>query len=191
MSEYRYPLIAYLDPSASAVVRSLQAKIRELSGSQAAMHDWDPHITLGSEVWVKDKDLGQYESDLHEAVSSHRPFSVSIQDYGFIDDWTGGNLPGNSPYGIFLNVNVTPELQDLATAVETVASRRKLYFKRPAPYLPHVTLAFRDLDRAGYDRAKAALTGETFSTTTIISHVSLAKVSQTGHNFEAARIPLS
>jgi 2'-5' RNA ligase len=185
---HRYPLVAYLDPALTAKVRALQTKLRELTGSEASLRDWDPHISIGSEVWMQDNEVGEYVSELEAATAGIKPLNVPVAGFGFIDNWSGGKLPGNTPYGIFLRVEVTPDLQALADAVEPVANKRKLYFKRPHPYHPHVTLAFRDLTAAGYKKAVALLESQSFAETAHIDSYSIAKMNPDGKNSEAIRI---
>jgi 2'-5' RNA ligase len=186
----RYPLITYLDSKLTAKVRVLQQQLLTLTGSEASLRDWDPHISVGSEVWLRDEQVGEYANQLQSATSMVAPFNVPVAGFGFIDNWSGGKLPGNTPYGVYLHVQVTPELQALADAVEPVVNRLKLYFKRPQPYRPHITLAFRDLTAEGYQKAVAALHDQSFSETAHIDSFSIAIMNRNGKNNEVQRIEL-
>jgi 2'-5' RNA ligase len=187
----RYPLISYLDTDLTAKVRALQHKLRDLTGSQASLRDWDPHLTVGSEIWLDDQDLDAYAEELAHAANDIKPFKVQIYDFGFIDNWSGGKLPGNTPYGVYLHVEVTAELRQLIEALAPVTAKHRVYYQLPRPYLLHVTLAFRDLNKEGYQLAKETLAGQTFSEDTLVDSFSIAKMNPSGRNVEARRIPLA
>ena len=186
----RYPLIAYLDSDITAKIRGLQEQLRDLTGSRASLRDWDPHISIGSEALLMPHEVGEYVESLKSATKSIRSPSVSISGFGFMDNWSGANLPGNTPYGVYLKVKVTPELQALANAVESVSRCHRLYYKRPDPYLPHITLAFRDLGQAGFQKALRSYKSKSFEESTRLTSYSLAQLTPSGNNREAYRIHL-
>lgn len=58
------------------------------------------------------------------------------------------------------------------------------------PFSPHITLAFRDLERDGYEKGVEFLKSKSINLNTKIEHVSLVeKLDKV--NREVARIPLS
>lgn len=188
----RYPLVAYVDEALTAKVRTIQQQLSDLTGSHACLDVWDPHISVGSEVWLKDDELDDYASELKAATANTPPFLVTIANFGFIDNWSGGKLPGNTPYGVFLDVVVTPELQHLVELIRPVCAARRQYFEMPWPYHPHITIAFKDLTQEGYEKAKQLFEKQPFSVRTAIDSFSIVRHNEVSDkNVEAVRISLT
>ncbi len=184
----RYTLVAYLDAGLMAKVRAIQREISRLTGSRASLDDWDPHISVGSEVWLRDDELDEYTAQLADAVAETKPFSVNVRDFGFIDNWSGGKLPGNTPYGVYLGIVVAPELQRMVKKIRPVTAPRNLYYDMPWPYHPHLTVAFRDLTKHGYEITKEKYHKSRFNELTTVDSISIARMKASGRNVEARRI---
>ena len=187
---HRYPLIAVLDPEAARAVRQIQLELEEVSGSHACLREWQPHISVGSEAWVKDNEVDAYADRLREATKGIRSMEVVINGFNYIDFWIGGMLKGHTRYVIFLGVHATPQIQRLAEAVETVTAKEKLFYKMHWPYVPHVTLAYKDLTGDGYRKAKQLLSFRQFVCSARLDHFALMKQDDQGMFQEHRRIDL-
>jgi 2'-5' RNA ligase len=183
-----YPQIIYLDKQLTKSIRKIQKRIFKLTGSRACLDIWNPHLTIGNSIDIgKDEEENFYH--LIETVTKNfKPFYIEIKNYNFMDNWPGGNLKGYTPFVIYLDVIVNPELQKLASSInENVSAKFKSWYKQPWPYTPHVTVAFKDLDEAGFLKVKEILKDEKFSETTLIDHVAIAKEDKEGKWKECKR----
>ncbi len=171
----RYPLIAYLDDCLTDKVRNIQMDLSRKTGSRGCLEAWEPHISVGSEVRLSETEVPSYVDDLRGAAVGINPITMRIQGFGFIDDWAGAKLPGNTPYGVYLKVVVSPELLRLAEVLRSVSASRNVYFEMPWPYRPHVAVAYKDLTHQGYMIAKEMLEKAVFDEIAVLDTFSLAK----------------
>ena len=105
-----------------------------------------------------------------------------------MDDWPGGKLKGYSPFVIYLDVVVSPDLQRLAEELEkNVIRGRDVYYKQPWPFHPHLTIAFKDLTKGGFLKARKLLENEIFSSTILVDHVAIIKETSEGKFVEYKR----
>lgn len=186
----RYPLIAHLDSESAKAIREIQLELEAECGTHACVREWQPHVSVGSEALIEDKDLGGYVERLSEATHNIKPLEILINGFNFIDFWSGGALPDHTPYVAFLGVYLSPELTRLLDAVESVTAKEKLFYKMIHPYYPHVALAYKDLTAEGYDKAQKLLMHRRFTTTARLDHFALAKPDESGMFQEFRRIDL-
>jgi 2'-5' RNA ligase len=186
----RYPLIAHLDPHAAKAVRALQLELEAECDTHACVTEWHPHISVGSEAWIDDKDVDAYADRLREAVAEIKPFEIVINGINFVDFWSGASLPGHTPYVVILGVYLSPELRDLMDAVESVTAKERLFYKVHTPYFPHIALAYKDLSADGFEKAKELLRHRRVTTTAMIDHFALAKQDDEGMFQEYKKIEL-
>lgn len=64
----------------------------------------------------------------------------------------------------------------LSAEITKVISTYPIWYNMPLPYQPHITLAFRDLDRQGFDKGIAYLDDQQISLTATIDHIALVVV---------------
>ncbi len=112
--------------------------------SKASMNS-PPHITLHPpfklEQGISEEELLQV---LEEVASGCKPFEVRLKGFGAF-----------RPRVIFIGVEKQPPMEMLQQAVvEGVRPLAQAEKKRPEPsFHPHMTLAFRDLSKANFQRA--------------------------------------
>lgn len=169
-----FSVVSYFDPEFTGRVRTLQERIAEETGARASLDIWDPHITIGSGISIPDGDISHAKELLDRAVACTKPFPLRISNFGFMDDWVGGQRPGISPYVVYLGVEIPEALRMLVESVRTqLTDHYEHWYEQPWPYTPHVTLAYRDLSEEGFLQTKKRLASESFSAEPIIDHVSL------------------
>jgi 2'-5' RNA ligase len=186
----RYPLIAHLDPESAKAVRDIQRELEAECDTHACLREWHPHVAVGSEAWIEDSDVDAYADRLRAAVGGMKPLDVVINGFNFIDFWSGGSLPGHTPYSVFMGVYLTPELRRLLDAVEAVTAKENLFYKMHTPYFPHVALAYKDLSAEGYEKAKGLLRYRRFTMPARLDHFALGKQDEKGMFQEFRRIDL-
>lgn len=136
---------------------------------------WEPHLTIGSEIDIPKKELKKVVEEIKSVTLKQKPFTVKINDYEYMDNWSGGKMPGFTRFVIYLNIIKTPKLVALAKAIKSkVTDKHKRSYDQPWPYVPHITLAYKDLTAAGFKRAKKFLQKQKFSASMQIDHVALA-----------------
>ena len=172
---YKFSIVTYLNPVLAKKVRKLQKNLFKVTDSEAAIKLWKPHFTIGSGVKVSEKELKALYMDIKATLSYFKPFKVNINNCGSMDDWTGGDLPGHTPYVIYLRVILNKKLSRLARIIkEKVTDKRKIWYGQPWPFKPHVALANKDLSKKGFIKGKEISKHEKFSGKDIIDHLSLA-----------------
>lgn len=204
----KYPIVIYLDKNLTKDVRSLQQRLSKLTGARACLDLWEPHLTIGSAV-IED-DVALLAKDIENAVKGIKPFNVKIENFAYMDIWTGIKMAPSyilhsirslefkdtlnrvtmSPYVVYINVIKNNNLEELAKAIKTVTDKRKLAYRQPWPYTPHITIAFRDLTKEGFVQAKKLLAKEKFSREVLIDHVAIVKENANGTCTELQRITL-
>lgn len=92
-----------------------------------------------------------------------------------MDDWIGGKLKGFTKYVIYIDVIKNDKLQNLFNAVKEVTDKRNLFYGPISPYNPHLTVAFKDLDEEGFNKAKSVFEEEKFEDKILVDHIALAK----------------
>lgn len=168
-------LVAYLDDDTKNKIRQLQEGIAKATGARASLDAWEPHITIGDGVEISGEQFMSFLAVMTQSVQDIPKFTIQIGGIGSLDNRTGGEGEITTPFAIYLNVAVTPELELLRQNVQTTISATPKWYALPEPFTPHVTLAFRDLDDNGYVKGLKYLIGKQTSFTAQISSVSLVE----------------
>jgi 2'-5' RNA ligase len=168
-------IVSYLDSAAIDNVRQLQQTLSEITGSRVALDSWQPHITLGDGIDIPHSALADFVDDMKRALQSTAIFNVTISGISSLDSRPTGIGEISTPYVIFINVSVNQELTNLVARIDTLINGRSIWYHMPRPYLPHVTLAFRDLSEAGYRSGLDYLQGKTVRLTSKIDHIALVE----------------
>jgi 2'-5' RNA ligase len=172
----KYSIVTYLNDESSKKVREIQQKLFELTGSRACLDEWEPHTTVGSGIWVTEEELAEVEKTFTQLAKETKPFSVTVSGFGGLTDRKGGEGEATTPYVLWIDIVVGDELKNLAGMIEEeVTSKYKLWYKMPVPYTPHVTVAFRDLNKEGYEKGREYLKELNFEDEIIISHIALVE----------------
>jgi 2'-5' RNA ligase len=183
-------IVSYLDPEASAKIRKLQREVSEVTGSQASLSSWQPHITLGDGVEVTNLELDEFKDEIQEAAQSTTPFSINITGFRSLSSRPIGVGEVSTPYAIFINAVASQELLELVSRIENATIGRSIWYQMPQPFLPHVTLAFRDLTEAGYNNGLEYLSDKNIVLSSVIDHVALVQ-KYPDSDIELIRIPLA
>ena len=185
---HKFSIVAYLKPALAKKIRKLQKKVSKATNSNAILKLWKPHLTIGSGVKVSDKELKGLYADMKAVISNFKSFKITLKHCDSMDDWTGGELPGHTPYVIYLKIILNKKLLRLAKIVKKkVTAKRKIWYRQPWPYKPHVTLAYRDLSKKTFIKGKRIFEHEKFSGETVINHISLVKENNSGKWIEYKR----
>lgn len=132
-------------PDLGQRARALQREAVERYGSRAALRS-PPHITLQPPFpWPRDRQAA-LDACLDRFAADREPFPVEIDGFGAFPPRVVFLQPRSSPALSALQ----RDLADRLAAELAIVDRH-----RGRPFRPHLTLAFRDLDRAGFARAWA------------------------------------
>lgn len=187
---YDFAIISHFDDSFTEEIRELQKEISALTGSKASLEKNNPHLTVGDEILVKESDLENLYRNLQKITEDFSPTSVKIEGFDYLDNWKGGSLP-YTPYVVYLKVTEYFELEKIVSNIkEEVTDNYEKKYHQPYPYKPHITLAYKDLTKEGFDNAKEYLSSKNFSKSTIIDHFSLATKDNKGRWVEFKKFNL-
>lgn len=174
MAKEHYPCVTYLDESAQNQFRVLQKDLFNLTGSKACLEEWEPHITVGKSLELDSKELLNLIKELKEFATKQNSFEVEIKDFGFMIHEVVAKLYNCEPYLVYLNVMVNDKLQQFVDSLNTILKKYECKFDI-FPYKPHLTLAFKDLDEEGFEKAKKYLKEKKFSKKVKVGSFSLAR----------------
>lgn len=176
MTKKKYSIVFYLGGESYDRVRDLQQKMFELTGSRECLDSWQPHFTLGDGIWVDDAQLDVAEKKFQEIVSAQKSFRASLQDFGGRTDRTVGDGEITTPFVLWIDMQIQPVLLDLVEKIKhEITSQAELWYRMPQPYVPHVTIAFRDLTEEGYYAGLEYLKKENFEDAVTVDHVALVE----------------
>jgi 2'-5' RNA ligase len=182
MKSYNFSIVAYLTGEDLDFVRDIQKELSEITGSRKCLTDWLPHITLGDGVTVSGDRLAEVEQRILSVVITQKVITAQINGFGGVDNWKGAIPNQITPYVIWLSVEVNQELIDLYNNIKkNITSKEKLWLPETINYSPHITLAFADLNREGYEKGLNYLNGKTLQREFKIEHVALVECSGVGN----------
>lgn len=176
MKNTNFSLIAYLTGEDYKIVRDIQKEISHITGSRKCLEDWLPHITLGDGIIVSDERLKEIENKLREFSDNQEVIKAKIKGFGGIDNWKGAVEGKVTPYVIWLGVEVSEDLLNLAHSLrDTIISKEETWLPRSTSYIPHITIAFSDLSREGYEKGLEFLKNKSLERDFEMSHLSLVE----------------
>ena len=122
---------------------AIKEDFRQCYHSKAALRS-PPHITLYMPFKWRPEREGLLRAALDRTAGHHAPFTVQLSGFGAFP-----------PRVIYIQVAENPALGALQAAVlQTVRQQWKLSLPVTArPFVPHLTVAFRDLRKAAFHRA--------------------------------------
>ncbi|MBI4116140.1 2'-5' RNA ligase family protein [Candidatus Pacearchaeota archaeon] len=177
----KFPIVIYLDKNLTKKIRGIQKRLSKITGSRACLDMETPHITIGSGIKINKKDFELVSMEINSVVKNFKQFKIKIKNYKFMDDWIGGKTPGYTSYVIYLDVVVNENLQKLAEELmDKVTSKHERYYDQPWPYNPHLTVAFKDLDKNGFLKAKEILENEKFEAEMIVDNAAISTEGKNG-----------
>lgn len=184
--------VTYLAPDLHEQVQNLERELASVTGSRACLEIWEPHVTVGSEVYVDEDKVDALADKLHRAVTKIEAFSVTLNGFRSVDNADKGYLEGFTKNHIHIRVRKTQELEHLADSVERrVTKRYERYHSLSRPYQPHLTVAFKDLTDEGFVKGRKLLEHRPFDAEMIFDHVAMAIREDDGRYVEHSRFPLA
>ncbi len=170
-----YSLIVNLSGEQYKKVRSLQKEISLLTGAKRSVEDWLPHITIGDGPLLSVEETKRYEQELSDFCKSQKKVVARLKGFTGIDNWKGSQL-GLSPYVVWVDVDVSEDLKSLfESLVGSITSRYETWLPRTTNYSPHVTLAFADLTKEGYEKTLELLKTKTIDDEFVIDNITIVE----------------
>ena len=168
-------IVSYLDEPTTNAVRKIQHDLSELTGSTASIVSWSPHITLADGITLEPNEIAGALQRFELTARQVKCFDVEVSGFGGINDWSPGHGDTATPYVLFLNVVVNESLLRAVGLLRKTIIDYPKWYSMPDPYLPHVTVAFRDLSREGYEFGTDYLSRINLQMTSRIDHIALVE----------------
>jgi 2'-5' RNA ligase len=126
-----------------------------------------PHITLHMPFrWPETEEL-ILANHIHSFTEGKQPIPIQLNGFS--------SFP---PKVIFINVEITAELEKLQKDLERFFKRELNLFNakyKDLPFHPHLTLAFRDLKKPNYQKAWEEFVGKNYQATFVADKIALLK----------------
>lgn len=126
-----------------------------------------PHITLHMPFRWEEQDEENLIGHLKSFAVENPTVTIHLNDYS--------SFP---PRVIFINVEITPELENLQKNLRRYFKRRLNLFNanyKELPFQPHITLAFRDLKKPNYQKAWEEFVRKKYDETFVANKIALLK----------------
>ena len=175
---YKFELVSYLEKDLTKKIINLQKEIAKTTNTYDAIDSWKPHLTIGSGIMVKKKDLEILYDKINSIILNHKCFKININGYGFVDSWQGEN-PNEPNCMINLKVEKNKKLLKLVFDVENIVNNYEPWYRQPNPYEPHITLGY-GFSKTNFEKAKRIFKGREFLEKSIINNFSLALKNEKG-----------
>lgn len=182
-------IASYLDDSATQQVRQLQQTMSEVTGSTASLNSWQPHVTLGDGIDVTKNEIDNLIDEMQRVAQTTHKFDLTMTGFGSLGSRPIGEGEISTTYAIFINVIINQDLVNLVDKIDEITNNYSIWYHMPRPYLPHATLAFRDLSEQGYHDGLNYLGGKNIALTSSIDHIALVEKTSDS-DMEFIRIPL-
>ena len=164
-----YAVVSLLGDEARAEATAIWDQLQEKYGAHAAREAIDPHVTyLVGETPAAE----QFAACIAEEIAVTEPFSIQLDGYGM--------FPGPPPV-LFLRIVRSAALSTLFERVTTAAERAGIRIwpnYTSQTWVPHCTLALRDLPLAALPTALDDLARRRLRVRTMVLELRLAVVRQ-------------
>ena len=143
-----------------------KAYFKSKYNSKASLNS-PPHITLHMPFRWNEHDEEELSSHLKSFADENPPVTIQLKDFS--------SFP---PRVIFINVVITPELENLQKNLQRYFKRQLNIFNanyKELPFHPHLTLAFRDLKKPNYQKAWEEFVSKNYQATFLASSLALLK----------------
>ena len=99
-----------------------------------------------------------------------------MKGFGGRTDRTVGDGEITTPFVLWIDVLQNSELLELVERIkESITSKTELWYRMPQPYMPHVTVAFRDLSEDGYLKGSEFLKDKNIQEIITVDHIALVE----------------
>jgi 2'-5' RNA ligase len=174
--DMRFSIVCYLDPQSIDEVRSIQEELSKLTGARASLDLWMPHVTVGDGIEVDDSELSAIEATFAKIANNTAPLDIYLHNIIKMDSRKGGAGEVTTPYGLYLEVQKDEALMSLVGNISKAVERTDKWYLMPSPYHPHCALAFKDLDREGFELGARYLDDKFPAFKTKLDHVALVEM---------------
>jgi 2'-5' RNA ligase len=143
-----------------------KAYFKSKYNSKASLNS-PPHITLHMPFRWNERDEEELSCHLKSFADENPPVTIQLKDFS--------SFP---PRVIFINVVITPELENLQKNLQRYFKRQLNIFNanyKELPFHPHLTLAFRDLKKPNYQKAWDEFVSKNYQATFLASTLALLK----------------
>lgn len=171
----RYSIVCYLEGEDLSKARALQQKLAELTGSRKCIDSWMPHLTLGNGIIVSEEEQARVELLFEDIARTEGPLEIKLEGFGGIENWAGAREGVLTPYVLWVNPIKTVELQHLFETIRDKVTNGVDAFYRIIEYVPHLTLAYGDLTKEGYEIGKQYLANLDFTGSIFVNHIALVE----------------
>jgi len=183
MKKKNYPCVAYFEEEIEKEFRKLQDEMYKLTGSKACLNEWNPHITVGKDLELDSIGLLNLTKELNSFAKTQSHFEIELKDFGFMNNKIIAKLYNCEPYVIYIDVIVNKDLLLFVEKLNKILEKYK-YKYDIFPYKPHLTLAFKDLNKEGFEKAKEYLKNKKFYKLIKINSFSLATDKENNGQFK-------
>ena len=143
-----------------------KAYFKSKYNSKASLNS-PPHITLHMPFRWSEQHEEELACHLKSFADENSPVTIQLKDFS--------SFP---PRVIFINVVITPELENLQKNMQRYFKRQLNIFNanyKELPFHPHLTLAFRDLKKPNYQKAWEEFVTKNYQATFVASSLTLLK----------------
>ena len=168
-------IVSFLDDEVTRKVKDLQIALSEVTGSKASLFSWSPHITLADGVELSGDELEEFVKELKYIADATPAFELDIAGFDSLDSRPIGDGEVSTPYLIYIDVKMNQDLIDLVNNLRARITSYPKWYSMPQPYLPHITLAFRDLSEDGFVAGLKYLEGKSIKLSSHINHIALVQ----------------
>lgn len=171
-----YSIVCYLEGEAHNKVRAIQNELFKLTGSRKCLDAWQPHITLGSGIVVSPEKQAEVDEAFDLLAQNIDSFYLTLHGFGGTTEWKGAREGITTPYVLWINPVMNDDLFATFNRIaEDISSHYETFYPRIMEYVPHVTVAYGDLTKEGYEKGEEYLGSLNFDDTISISHVALVE----------------
>jgi len=171
-----YSIVCYLEGEAHDKVRAIQEELFTLTGSRKCLDAWQPHITIGSGIIVSPENQQVVDNDFDSLARDTDSFDIELNGFGGTTEWKGAREGITTPYVLWINPVMNEKLLELFNRVANdITSHYETFYPRIVEYVPHVTVAYGDLTKEGYEKGEKYLNSINFNDTISISHIALVE----------------
>lgn len=143
--------VSYLPKNSITEVRKSQTLISKKFSTTKSL-SWTPHITIADRVLMPQNKFNKICRELRNICAKTKPIKVKTKEIEFVKL---SKSPFENPYIIFIKVEVDKELQKIHDFIQDNIYKglvRPSY--KSKKYAPHITLAYRDLTKKNFEKAK-------------------------------------
>lgn len=171
-----YSVVCYLEGLPHDKVRAIQKKLFELTGSRKCLDAWTPHITIGSGIIVPRERQQETDEAFQKLLDQQSVFNVILSGFGGTTEWKGARKGITTPYVLWVNPVMNEQLLRLFnTVADGITSKYETFYPRIVEYIPHITVAYGDLTKEGYEKGEEYLRTADFKDEISISHIALVE----------------